>query len=234
MGAFGVMGCHRLNVKGVKAFLCDMDGTLTDSIPFLYSLYADVMGRYGIEPSISHFWQVAGPPLPELLSQLDQTYGGQPIKEELLSSYMVRLNRHYADEVALHEGAYSCLVKAFSLGIKLVLVTSSPRRLAQSVLEKQKLAPYFEAIVAGEDVKCGKPDPEPYHKAVRLLQMEPSDMIVIEDSPLGVESALSAGLKTVYFKGDQNGVFRSDAVALSGWPALEQLLLEQSAQEEDL
>ncbi len=52
----------------------------------------------------------------------------------------------------------------------------------------------FDAVVTGNDVKEGKPSPEPYLKAIGMLKLEKDECIVIENAPLGVESATRAGL----------------------------------------
>jgi beta-phosphoglucomutase-like phosphatase (HAD superfamily) len=55
----------------------------------------------------------------------------------------------------------------------------------------------FDAVVTGDEVAHGKPHPEPYRAAARLLGVEPSDCVAIEDSPTGVRSAVAAGVPTI-------------------------------------
>jgi beta-phosphoglucomutase len=56
---------------------------------------------------------------------------------------------------------------------------------------------YFESIIGAENVSISKPDPETYLKGAKELGLQPSDCIVFEDAPKGVEAALNAGMKCV-------------------------------------
>ena len=56
---------------------------------------------------------------------------------------------------------------------------------------------YFQAIVAAEDVTCGKPDPQAFLLAARGLGARPARCVVFEDSQVGIEAALAAGMKVV-------------------------------------
>ena len=56
---------------------------------------------------------------------------------------------------------------------------------------------YFDELVCAEDVKNGKPDPEPFLKAAEKLSLEPSECMALEDSVNGIKSAYLAGMKTV-------------------------------------
>ena len=55
----------------------------------------------------------------------------------------------------------------------------------------------FELTVTGDEVSKGKPDPEPYRAAARLLGVDPTHCVAIEDSRTGVASALAAGCATL-------------------------------------
>ena len=77
-------------------------------------------------------------------------------------------------------------------GVKTALVTMSMRRMALAVVEAIPFQA-FDIVVAGDDVTYGKPHPEPYQIAARLLGFEPADCIAIEDSVTGLRSAEAAG-----------------------------------------
>ena len=55
----------------------------------------------------------------------------------------------------------------------------------------------FDHLVTGDEVSHGKPHPEPYLAAARLVGADPADCIAIEDSPAGVRSATAAGVPTI-------------------------------------
>jgi sugar-phosphatase len=76
------------------------------------------------------------------------------------------------------------------------VVTSGTRYLATSRLRLANL-PIPRVLVSAEDVKNGKPDPEPYLKGARLLGMHPAECLVIEDAPAGISSAHAGGMKVI-------------------------------------
>lgn len=75
----------------------------------------------------------------------------------------------------------------------LALVTGSDRYTVDNIMG-DFFPDVFDAIVCGEDVHYGKPFPDPYLKAVELLAVEKEECMVVENAPMGVESAKKAGL----------------------------------------
>ncbi len=83
--------------------------------------------------------------------------------------------------------------------VKTALVTMSMHRMAKQVVDAIGFD-CFDVIVAGDDVRQGKPHPEPYLKAAELLGVDPHDCIAFEDSLTGLRSAEAAGTKAVGIK----------------------------------
>lgn len=77
------------------------------------------------------------------------------------------------------------------------LVTSSSRAEVESVFDHFNLRSYFRAVVTVDDVTYGKPSPEGYTLAAKLLGVTSSQCIAIEDSPSGIRAALLAGMKCI-------------------------------------
>jgi beta-phosphoglucomutase-like phosphatase (HAD superfamily) len=76
----------------------------------------------------------------------------------------------------------------------------------------------FSHLVTGDEVSHGKPHPEPYLSAARLVGAEPADCVAIEDSPAGVRSATAAGVPTIAIPHvvpvpDTDGSVRIDTLA---------------------
>jgi sugar-phosphatase len=76
------------------------------------------------------------------------------------------------------------------------VVTSGTRYLATTRMRKFGI-PVPNILVTADDVKNGKPDPEPYRKGAELLNVSPADCIVFEDAPAGIRSAHGAGMKVI-------------------------------------
>jgi spore germination protein YaaH len=93
-------------------------------------------------------------------------------------------------------GARELLDECRQAGVPTALVTMSWRRFADAVVQALPEGS-FTAVITGDEVSKGKPDPEPYLVAARTLGFEPSECYAVEDSPTGVRSAVAAGCRTL-------------------------------------
>jgi HAD superfamily hydrolase (TIGR01509 family) len=89
-------------------------------------------------------------------------------------------------------GARELLDAVHAAGLPAALVTSTHRRLTEIALDTIGRH-YFAAVVCGDEVRRPKPHPDPYLRAAELLHVEPGSSVAIEDSPLGIAAAESAG-----------------------------------------
>lgn len=78
------------------------------------------------------------------------------------------------------------------------IVTSCTRTLAQTRLKAARLK-VPQRLLTSDDVKIGKPDPEPYIKGAALLGQKPGDCVVFEDAPAGIRAGKSAGTSVIAF-----------------------------------
>jgi beta-phosphoglucomutase-like phosphatase (HAD superfamily) len=95
--------------------------------------------------------------------------------------------------VEMIEGALQFLKRCKSAGFQLGLTTSAARGIQQLAFEKFGLSKYFDAVVTGEDIVRGKPDPEPYLLTAGKLSQPATACMVIEDAVSGIISGKSAG-----------------------------------------
>ncbi len=95
-------------------------------------------------------------------------------------------------KIRVFDGIYECL-DLLKNRCLLGVVSGSDREAVMEII-KRFFPDIFEAVVSGNDVTQGKPSPEPYLKAMEMLGVSKDECVVIENSPLGVESAKRAGL----------------------------------------
>lgn len=77
------------------------------------------------------------------------------------------------------------------------LVTGAVRSEVEYILDKIELSQYFALIVAGDDLKESKPEPEPFLLAANQLNLQPAECLAIEDNPIGIEAAKRAHIQVV-------------------------------------
>jgi beta-phosphoglucomutase len=77
-----------------------------------------------------------------------------------------------------------------------LLVTGSAKQEIQSILNENIGSDKFDLVITGDDLEegQGKPDPAPFQIALQRMNLSPSEAIVVENSPLGVEAAAKAGI----------------------------------------
>jgi HAD superfamily hydrolase (TIGR01509 family) len=178
------------------AVLWDMDGTLVDTEPYWMAEERSLVEKHGGVWTDEHANQLVGN---DLLVSAHYILAHSPIElapieivHELLSGVVARVAR----QVPWRPGARELLASLGALGIPCALVTMSWESLATAVVRKLPNKS-FTAVITGDVVRHGKPHPEPYLAAARLLGVDRGACIAIEDSPPGVASAVAAGIPTI-------------------------------------
>ncbi|MGK2857093.1 MAG: HAD family hydrolase [Thermoanaerobaculia bacterium] len=118
-------------------------------------------------------------------------------REELTTLYARRLELFLVEcrehPAPLLPGVAAAIAALEGRGMPLAIASSGLRPSIEEILGNHGLGGSFRAIIGGEDVSRGKPDPEPYLRAATALGVDPSDCLVFEDSSVGVTAAKAAG-----------------------------------------
>jgi beta-phosphoglucomutase len=77
------------------------------------------------------------------------------------------------------------------------VVSGAARDEVEAILDKNIGNKYFDFIITGDDIEKGKPNPAPFLIALNKMELSTSQVIVVENSPLGVEAANKAGLECI-------------------------------------
>jgi HAD superfamily hydrolase (TIGR01509 family) len=178
------------------AVLWDMDGTLVDTEPYWIAAEHALVEAHGGAWTDAHAHQLVGH---DLMDSAEYIRAHSPIEltpveivHQLLASVVARVSEH----VPWRPGARELLGSLVARGVPCALVTMSWESLATAVVSNLPKAS-FAAVVTGDVVHHGKPHPEPYLVAARLLGVDLGACVAIEDSPPGVASAVAAGVPTI-------------------------------------
>jgi sugar-phosphatase len=171
-----------------QAILFDLDGTLIESTGFIEQLWQNWGTRHGISPKrISEVMH--GRRAGEIISLVAPHL---PLKEEVYALETDEINNMAGMRV--YPGARELLNALHPK--QWAIVTSGSLRVASARLNYAKL-PTPEVFVTGGDVKTGKPSPEGFLLAASRLGVRPSECIVVEDAPAGVQAGKAAGMKVI-------------------------------------
>ena len=178
------------------AVLWDMDGTLVDTEPYWIQAEHELVAEHGGVWNDEFAHKLVGNAL-EVSAQLIIDQSGIALTvPEIVDALLVRVIAQVEKRVPWRPGARELLLELGELGVPSLLVTMSWRSLADMVVGRLPEGA-FQALVTGDEVSHGKPHPEPYLAAARLVGADPGDCIAIEDSPAGVRSATAAGVPTI-------------------------------------
>ncbi|HEY0188966.1 MAG TPA: HAD family phosphatase [Cellulomonas sp.] len=175
------------------AVLWDMDGTLINSEPLWMAAETELVRGWGGEWTHEDGLTLVGNPMPVSAAVLQGRGVDLPI-EEIIDFLNGRVAAAVAAQTPWQPGARELLTALDALNVPQALVTSSYRELADPFAEVVDL---FSAVVAGDDVRAAKPDPEPYLTAAARLGADIARCVVVEDSPSGLASGVASGARVL-------------------------------------
>jgi len=173
----------------------DLDGTLVDTEAILIEAQRQTLMDFGITDLAPDHPRTFGMGMEPGVARLSEFYGLD--YSTALKVFRPHWTRLSATELTSMPGAHALLLRLKDEGVRMALVTSADTAHAQNALKAIAVPSAFECVIDAEMVSRLKPSPEPYLKAAELLGVSPQDMLAIEDSGSGVESALAAGMRCV-------------------------------------
>ena len=183
----------------VRAVAFDFNGTLSHDEPILYSIYRDLFAEHG-RPLAEHeyYGQLAGLSEDAIIGTWLGVEG-----EELAKLVAERIDRYrvLAADGSTVPDEIRAAVRHAAERVPVALVSGAFRAEVEPVLEAAGLAPLFRHLVTADDVVNGKPHPEGYERAARLLELPPGDVVAFEDTEAGVAAAKDAGLRCLAVAG---------------------------------
>lgn len=186
----------------IKAVAFDKDGTIFDS----ERLYADSLvtacDELGYDMSRVENDRFFGLAADATFALLAEYIGPKFEHDKMLETWMNHRNKLIeARGVPMMPGAEEALRYCYEQGYPLALVTSDSRDgfLHDFSHAPEDLQGMFSVVITVEEVAQPKPDPEPYLRAAAYLGVLPQELLVVEDSTHGIESALAAGCPVAVF-----------------------------------
>lgn len=181
-----------------KAVIFDMDGLMLDTEYLAMQAFLKAGKQLDLPLTKQIFIKLIGINEEESNKIIEKELG-HPLPEDKLSkTFYHEYDNIIAEQgIPLKPGLLDLLDYLSKKSIKCAVVTSTKAELATERLNFVKILHYFSFIIGGDQVAHGKPNPEPYLKAVQRLNMRPQDCIVLEDSNNGIKSGCSAGLKVI-------------------------------------
>lgn len=183
-----------------KAVLFDMDGVLFDTMKFHARAWQETSEKHDLITTPEDFYMMEGKTGENTINDLFiRTFGREATEEEKESIYKEKsdLFGTYNDGKVI-EGAPDVVQLVANYELKSLVVTGSGQYSLFDKLNEAYPGKFNrEQMVTAYDVKIGKPDPEPYLMGLAKAGVQNNEALVIENAPMGVESAVAAGIFTI-------------------------------------
>lgn len=193
------------------AVIFDMDGVITDSMPYHYRAWKKIFKDAGLCVSEREIYLREGQPgnvtIREIYKERRISYDPNFARKMLFAKeifFKKIFRRRFVS------GSRSYIRHLRSCGLSLALVTGTARHEVEEVMPLS-LRNFFDVIVTGDEVEHGKPHPEPFLRALKKLKIKPQEALVIENAPFGITSAKRAGLRCLALETSLPRVFLSQA-----------------------
>ena len=183
-----------MNNCTIRGMVFDMDGVIIDSHPAHRRAWREFLQSMGRKCSESELdFILEGHKREEILRNFLGDLAPEQIREygNRKDDMLRRLGNNTKPVV----GVIDFMASMKGAGIRTALATSAGRRRTHGTLSDLGLSRYFDAIVTGDEVAAGKPDPMIYRLAAERLQEDPQHLVAVEDAVAGVKAATEAGMR---------------------------------------
>lgn len=185
-------------LSGIKAIIFDMDGVIIDSEPLWRRTMIRSFVEIGIPFTENDCRVTTGLRFKEVIDFWFRKYQISHISisdfDELVTTRLIELIKIEGKPM---KGVIETMSWLKRHGYKIGLGTSSSVRLMNTVLDALTINSYFDALSSAEQLAYGKPHPEVFLACAQILQVEPTECLVIEDSLNGMIAGKAAQMKVL-------------------------------------
>lgn len=183
----------------VSGIIFDMDGVLIDSERQSNEGWLWAAGQLGVD---MHMWLIdsfKGAPAELCCKFFDDYYKGVIDyweAKELRTQHVYKIRE--TEGIPVKKGVKDIFEYIRNNGLKCAVATSTRRESAEKTLHEIEVWDYLDAVVYGDEVEHGKPEPDIFLRAAKAIGISPSEAVVVEDSINGIKAGYAAGMRVVH------------------------------------
>lgn len=182
----------------ITGYIFDFDGVLVNSLEVHWSSFLPACSEVGISVDRDRLVKYNGIPVIQQIELFAGHSNVQVNADAVFDRYAENYARSSIEDVTLIE-SMAGVIRALSLaGCPVAIASSGSREHIQAIVTKFDIP--CDHIISIDDVQNGKPDPEIFLTAAKRLGIEAADCVVFEDSEIGIEAAVRAGMSTLHFR----------------------------------
>lgn len=198
------------------AVIFDFNGTLSDDEPILFRIFHELFATHlgwTMTPQDYHR-HLLGHSDREIVEKAISMTGAVVAVDPLLELRALRYRELVAGDSPIRPETVELVVLLAAHEVPMAIVTGAQRADVQAVLDASPVGEFIGVVVAEEDVRRGKPDPEGFLAGAAHLGCRPASTLVFEDSLPGVHGALAAGMRCVAVAAQPGADLRAAAPAV--------------------
>ena len=211
----------------VQAVLFDLDGTLIDTESQTDAAISVIAARHGVANFSLPHGETRGRTWMHVADTM-RARTGINVPAAVLAGAMLAWWNEAVTEARALPGAQQAMRAAAAAGLKLAVVSSSPRSVINHFLARLAVGDCVgaQARIGADSVRKGKPDPEGFLLAVRVLAADPAATLVFEDSQAGLLAARAAGMRSMFITCCASDIAANTALATASCSHYETLPLQ--------
>jgi len=181
----------------IKGVVFDLDGVMIDSEAISIEVWRNILSSHNARISDEDYGKIIGmasiPATEFIIKQSGVSLNTMKTMKRHWDDLVMAIQNHGAPEAGLIN-----ILDAFAaFTLPLAVASNSPSRYVHSTLKALSVADRFRTVTCGDEFKHSKPHPEIYLKAAESIKVAPENCLAIEDSPVGLQAALAAGMRCV-------------------------------------
>lgn len=183
----------------VSGIIFDMDGVLIDSERQSNEGWLWAAGQLGVDMPIWLIDSFKGASAELCCKFFDDYYKGVIDyweAKELRTQYVYKIRE--TEGIPVKKGVKDIFEYIRNNGLKCAVATSTRRESAEKTLHEIEVWDYLDAVVYGDEVEHGKPEPDIFLRAAKAIGISPSEAVVVEDSINGIKAGYAAGMRVVH------------------------------------
>jgi HAD superfamily hydrolase (TIGR01509 family) len=181
----------------IRAVVLDLDGVMVDSETIALEMWHEFLALYGTALSEAEYRQMVGMEPKETAIFVQQRTGIPVGVEDILDDHRTRVMEAVGRDAKSVPGLENFIRETRLRGLPIGVASNSGAIYVDQVLTAISLREVFDCVITSDQVSNAKPAPDIYLAAAASLETPPERCLAIEDSPIGMKSALSAGMRCV-------------------------------------
>ncbi len=188
---------HTRAPRSIEAVIFDLDGTIIDTQRNYRLSDSEFLRRHGLPNDDSMLDRMTGRGNRMIHKLLVEEFGFSRSLDDMLDEKVQIYLDMGTDNVAVFPEMLRLIEELRDRGLPLAVASGSTRQIIDRMLDAFDLGKYFDATVSADEIGSGKPEPDVFLEAARLLGAPPEACLVVEDAAPGIEAARAAGMLSV-------------------------------------